>query len=300
MTMAGFRHGGDFVVDGDEVDAHLYLPSRGEDPPVVVMAHGFAGEKSWRLPAFAREFASRGVAALVFDYRGFGDSEGDPRQVVSAAKQTEDWLAAVDAARADSRVGDRVALWGWSLSGGHAVRTAARRDVDAVVAQAPFVDGLATAWHLVRAGGLFYLRNAVRHGLRDLARAATFRSPHYVPVAADPDEFAVLNRPGALAGFRDLVPDDEQFPNRCGARILLTVGRYRPVADADAVDAPTLVVEAERDRIVSGSSVSRLVGRLDDVERVRYDVGHFDLFAGDAFERVADREAAFLERHLLQ
>ncbi|MEF8773916.1 MAG: alpha/beta fold hydrolase [Halobacteriales archaeon] len=297
--MAGFRHGADFAVDGDGVDAHLYLPSRGEDPPVVVMAHGFAGEKSWRLPAFARAFAGRGVAALVFDYRGFGDSEGDPRQVVSPTRQADDWLAAVEAARDDARVGDRVALWGWSFSGGHAVRTAARRDVDAVVAQAPFVDGLATAGHLVRAGGLSYLTGATWHGLRDIARAATFRSPHYVPVAADPDEFAVLNRPGALAGLRDLVPDDEEFPNRCAARILLTVGRYRPIADADAVDAPTLVVEAERDRIVSRSSVSRLVERLDDVERVRYDAGHFDLFSGEAFERVADREAAFLERHLL-
>lgn len=37
--------------------------------------------------------------------------------------------------------------------------------------------------------------------------------------------------------------------------------------------------------------------RLDDVERVRYPVGHFDMYTSEAFEEVVEREGAFLERH---
>jgi alpha-beta hydrolase superfamily lysophospholipase len=296
--MAGFRHGADFAVDGDRIDGHLYLPPRGDDPPVVVLAHGFAGEKAWRLPAFARAFASEGLAAMTFDYRGFGDSEGEPRHLVDPARHVEDWLAAVETARADDRVGDDLALWGTSFSGGHALATAARTDVDAVVAQVPFLDGRATVANLVRAGGWPYLKGALWHGARDWLRGLARRSPHYVPVAGEPDEFAALNRPGTLDGYRSMVPDDGAFPNRCAARILLKTGFYRPLAAAGDVDCPTLLVEAERDRIVPGSAVDAAVERLDDVERVRYDCGHFDPYVGEWFERVVEREATFLARHL--
>jgi alpha-beta hydrolase superfamily lysophospholipase len=40
------------------------------------MAHGFGAERAFQLPADADRFVDRGVAALLFDYRGFGDSEG--------------------------------------------------------------------------------------------------------------------------------------------------------------------------------------------------------------------------------
>ena len=40
------------------------------------------------------------------------------------------------------------------------------------------------------------------------------------------------------------------------------------------------------------------MNRLDDVERVRYPVGHFDVYTGEIFETVVDREIEFLSRHL--
>ena len=40
----------------------------------VVLAHGFGGVKEARLDAYAERFAAAGYAALVFDYRHFGDS----------------------------------------------------------------------------------------------------------------------------------------------------------------------------------------------------------------------------------
>ena len=45
---------------------------------MIVMAHGLSGTRRDRLGAFAERFAAAGVAALVFDHRGFGDSSGEP------------------------------------------------------------------------------------------------------------------------------------------------------------------------------------------------------------------------------
>jgi fermentation-respiration switch protein FrsA (DUF1100 family) len=95
--------------------------------PCVVMAHGFGATKEGRLDAYAERFVERGMAALVFDYRHFGDSSGDPRQLIDIGRQHEDWQAAVEKARSlDGIDADRIALWGSSNSGGHVVWVAAR------------------------------------------------------------------------------------------------------------------------------------------------------------------------------
>ena len=132
-----------FRSDGLECAAWLYTPE-GEGPhPCVVMAHGFSAVREQRLDAYAERFAAAGMAVLVFDYRHFGASQGEPRQLLSIARQLADWRAAVAHARnlpdVDAR---RVAVWGSSFSGGHVVAVAAGDPaIAAVVSQAPFTDG---------------------------------------------------------------------------------------------------------------------------------------------------------------
>src|SRR5688572_11896313 len=85
----------------DRCHAWLYLPSDadGAPPPVLVMAHGLGAVKALRLGAFAERFQAEGYACLVFDYRNFGESEGEPRELLSIRRQREDWRAAVAFAR---------------------------------------------------------------------------------------------------------------------------------------------------------------------------------------------------------
>jgi dipeptidyl aminopeptidase/acylaminoacyl peptidase len=67
----------------------LWLPDeRGEPPPVVIMAHGFGAQMDFGLPAFAERFVEKGMAVFMFDYRNFGKSEGEPRNLVSPIKDT--------------------------------------------------------------------------------------------------------------------------------------------------------------------------------------------------------------------
>jgi len=120
----------------------LYLPAGSGLPPVVVMAHGFAGTRDVGLAPIAEHFAQNGIAAFVFDYRSFGASGGLPRQLVDPWQQLEDWRAALALVRARHDVGgDRVALWGSSLGAGHALVVASEdHNLRAVVAQAPLID----------------------------------------------------------------------------------------------------------------------------------------------------------------
>lgn len=290
-----------FASEGTACAAWLYLPDV-DDPPIVVVAHGFGGTRRMALPAYAERLAEAGVAVLLFDYRGFGDSGGKPRNVVSPRKHLADWNAAVDhAASLEGVDGDRLGLAGWSFSGGHGLVTASRRDdVGAYAGLVPFSDGGRTLASVLRRQGPRFGLRATAAGLRDLGRAATFRSPHYVPLVGQPGEVAPLSTPGAEEGYRSIVPDDvpEEEWNRCAARVLLTVGLYRPVGHASEVDCPALVVQATEDELVPSSTVDRLVRELDDVERLRLDCGHFEPYHEPLFDVAAGRLVGFFDRHL--
>ena len=152
--------------------AWVYRPE-GDGPfPCVVLAHGWTGVREQRLDAFAERFAAEGMAAVVFDYRHFGASGGEPRQLLDIGLQVEDWGAAVGFARGLSFVdADRIALWGTSFSGGHVQKLAADdARIAAVIAQVPFADGLRNlpSW------GPLWLRLTVA-GLRDQLGAALGR-----------------------------------------------------------------------------------------------------------------------------
>ena len=90
--------------------------------PLVLMAHGFAAEKSFGLIPYAEQFVRRGLAVMLFDYRHFGGSGGEPRNLVSCRRQRQDWQAALDFARRLPGIdAAKIALWGSSFSGGHVV-----------------------------------------------------------------------------------------------------------------------------------------------------------------------------------
>ena len=124
----------------------LWLPAGVSKPPVVIMAHGFGATIEYGLKPFAERFAQAGLAVVLFDYRGFGRSGGQPRQVVDGEEHVKDWVQAIDAVAQRPEVnGQRLGIWGSSYSGGHVLRAAAARPalVKAVSSQVPFEIGRA-------------------------------------------------------------------------------------------------------------------------------------------------------------
>jgi pimeloyl-ACP methyl ester carboxylesterase len=261
------------------------------------MAHGFGAEKSFGLPPFAERFVRRGMAAYVFDYRCFGESEGEPRNLVHPFRHLQDWKAAIDHVRGLPGIDSgRLALWGSSFGGGHVIVTASREPgVAAIVAQVPFVDSLAS----IRTTGWGHAWRAVRAGFRDLFRALTGRPPYCVPIVGTPDNFALMNTPDALPGVLSLIPEDATWQNACPARIALIMSFYRPRLAAARVRCPALIVMAEKDSLIPAEAVESTARRMPNARLLRMPVGHFDVYTGSGFEEAAEGEASFLAEHLL-
>src|SRR5438094_2792153 len=159
---------------GDECRAWLFMPDA-ERPPLVILGHGLGATREYGLEPFARRFADAGIAALTFTYRHFGDSGGQPRQLLDIERQLGDWAAALAYARTLDRFDtSRIALWGTSFGGGHVIEAAARDgSVGAVVSQCPFTDGLAAT----RAASPRSLVRALAPALRDALARIRRRPP---------------------------------------------------------------------------------------------------------------------------
>jgi len=279
-----------FLSGSEPCAAWLYRPPRknAESLPIVVMAHGLSGTRRDRLGAFAERFSAAGLFALVFDHRGFGESDGEPDRF-DPARQLEDWQAAIDFARAIPGVDpERVVTFGSSMGGGNALAAAAAdKRVAAAISQVPFLD---------------ILRQAHRSGPRVSARMllAAARGD-YLPAVGSPREAAFINAPGAEAGWRHVVEtgEDSRWRNRVSARWLL--GRpFRPARLAPKLHCPWLVCVGESDRVARPGPAIAAARRAPQGELRTYPgVDHFDIYDGPEHETVVADQLDFLRRHLL-
>ncbi|MGS0764617.1 alpha/beta hydrolase [Syntrophomonas curvata] len=290
------RTDADFYSQKTRCAAWLYRPEGVDNPPVIIMAHGFAAERAFRLPAFAEYFAGHGLAVLLFDYRCFGDSDGTPRNLVSCRRHLQDWQAAIDhVSELEGVDRQRIALWGSSFSGGHVLVAAANNpEISAVVSQVPFVDGVSST---MSRGPGFMLR-ASGHGLRDFIRCLFGRPPHYVPVVGEPGTFAVMNTPESMPGYTRMKPPGSNWQNRCPARILPLSMFYRPITRAAGVKCPVLLIMAEQDSLIPRRKVEQTASRLSSAELLRLTGGHFEVYFDQCFEYAVEKELAFLTEHL--
>ena len=277
----------------------LYLPAGIPKPPVIIMAHGFAAIRAFRLPAFADLFARAGMAVFFFDYRTFGDSEGEPRHWVSPGRHRADWRAALThVAGMDSIDPARIILWGTSYSGGHVLALAAERPpIAAVIAQLPHVSGFATMFNLSVADML----RAVGAGLSDLAGMAIGR-PHYSPVVGRTGTFAAMSSPGSWDGWfamgtPDMASEKDHWENKVLSRAFLTLPWFSPTFSAHRISVPTLVIAGRNDTVTPPHAAERAAAKIPKGEFFWLPSNHFEPYVSPVFEENMRLQLDFLRRH---
>jgi uncharacterized protein len=268
----------------------------------LVMAAGLAVTKEPGTDRLAARLHAAGFTVLAIDFRHLGESDGEPRQVTPFAEQRADFEAAIAFARTLPGVDpDRVAIWGFSSSGGHVLRVAAGTPgLAAAVAHAPLADGLAAFPNALRhqaplAGARFFAR-----GLRDLVGRRLGRAPLLVPLAGPRGTVTSLTTPDAQTGAAALNPDDAypEWRQEVAAGSALATGFYRPGRAAARVACPLLVVVYDDDGVAPPSAAAAAGARAPRGEVAHLPGGHYAAFL-DQHEPTIDVLLAFLRRHLL-
>ncbi len=285
---------------GDTECAAWHYP--GSNGACVIMAGGFAVTKEPATDLFAKRFRDAGFAVLAFDYRRLGDSGGLPRQVVRIREQLADWQAAIGFAATLPGVDPaRLAVWGFSASGGHVFRVAARNPgLAAAIAQTPNADGPAAARNAARHQKPLAMLRFTGRGALDAIGGLAGRQPRLVPLAGEPGIVALLTTPDALDGGSALDPDN-RYPDwlqAVAARSALRIGFYRPGRYASRVRCPLLVVVCDQDQSALAGPAVGAARRAPRAELVHLAGGHYAPFL-DGHEQAVDAELAFLRVHLL-
>lgn len=278
--------------------ADLYLPTNTRERlPCVVMGHGFTGTKDLGLPVFAREFAANGFAALVFDYRHFGKSEGEPRQIIDVNKQRQDFQAAVECARNIDRIDpERIILWGSSLAAGHVLAVSARDPrIAATIAMVPFIDAKkGKGSEKTPAGTMFKLMNAAMY---DFIRGLFNLRPVYVPAVGKPGDYAVMTEPGALEITEELMREGSTWRNEFAPRVAFAMPTYIE-GTIEKLKSPLLFCIAEHDVQASKEFASDLARKATLGEVHTYPAGHFGLYVGEMRDRTISDQITFLRKYV--
>ena len=284
----------EFISGTSKCVADLYLPDGNKITPVIVMAHGFAGERKARLPAFAERFCDAGYAVFLFDYRGFGDSEGEPRQLVSPWRQLDDWRAAISYVRSLTSVDSkRLMLWGTSFSGGHVVKLASEDfNIHAVISQIPFTSGV----NLAMSNSFSEIASMSLAGIKDYARSVVGASPFTYPVVARPGHKAIMNTAESYDGYLQLFPEDTQWVNAVPARINLQIPFYNPNLTAHKIKCPVLVLAGSDDSLIPATLIKKMADDINYAEYVELKSNHFEPYVGECFEKNIALQLDFLKR----
>jgi dienelactone hydrolase len=287
----------EFKVGNERCAAWLYRPADTTGPaPAVVLGTGFSCVRDQGLDRFAERFAAAGFAALAFDYRHFGDSEGRPRQLALASRQRDDYRAALRFVRSLPEVdSDRIALWGYSFGGGHVQHLATTEPgIAAAICVAPVVNQLSSL-HLI--GGLPLLGRLLAAGARDLVRALRGADPYLIPAVGPPGSGAVLSSPDSVPGVAAMTPPGSTWRNEVCPRVAWAPP-YLLQRRVRRIPCPILYCITEEDDVNPPALGRRAAAAAPAGELRLYPGGHYELGNEAVYAPMAADQVEFLRARL--
>lgn len=272
--------------------------------PTVVMAHGTSATLRMVALDYARAFARAGLAALVYDHRNFGCSDGEPRLEINPWIQCRGYMDALTFAASHPAVDpDRLALWGDSYSAGEVVVVSAcDARAKASVAQCP-VFGASLPPLLPSAETFATIKATVSTG--DVAGTPESTMGPLPVVSHDQAGTPSLLAP--IQAFRWFIEyggrPGSGWTNRVTRVIPPTSAPYSPYLCSPHVQAEMLLMVAPDDEMIHANyAVARSAFALMPAGARWYDIadGHFGLLwcPGDRFEEAVSVQSTFLRERL--
>ncbi len=276
----------------EKLAVRVYRSQEMTQSPAVLLCNGFCSIQDVLLPDIAAQFAQAGYHAITFDYRGFGDSEGEPGRVVPAC-QIEDIISVLQWCQSQEFIDPaRIGLWGTSLGGCHVFEVAVRHpDVKCIISQMAFADGEFLVTQDMEP-------NEKKRFMATLTRMARKKKltgeELLVPI------IKVMTDEESRIFFKQLKKDYPASDITIPYLTVLEAILYRPAEAAAQVLQPTLVMLAEKDKVVPVANGIALYQAITAEKscRIQLNASHYDMFRPPHLPEVAAQEIEWLRAHL--
>jgi fermentation-respiration switch protein FrsA (DUF1100 family) len=285
----------EFYSEGSKIAAHLYFPDNyqpGTDLPAIILCHGFAGIKEFLLPEYARSFAAAGYIALIFDYRGFGESEGERGRLVPAEQVVDirnaitfmETLPEVDTAR--------IGLWGSSFGGANVITTTAiDQRVRCLVAQLTFGSGERMI--------LGDLGAAEREKLLGTLKKARERMViKNKSLSLTPDQ--ILTDPDSKAFYQSSLQKYPALQTKIPLTTLQHIIEYKPEVSIASLSIPVLIIGADQDIVCPVLESRRLFEKAVEPKElfIIENAKHYDVYSGENFVKSSGKAREWYDKYL--
>ncbi len=297
----------EFAAAGTTLRGWFYPAPKASGPaPCVVLQHGFSAVKEMHLDTYAQHFQAAGLACLVYDHPGFGDSDNlpaTPRHEVDPWQQIRCIQHAITYAQSRPEVdANRIGLWGSSYGAANAYVTAAiDRRIKAVVGQVPAISGSESFKHLVRIDNWAAMDAAfAAERTAQMGGAA----PTYIPVAAeDPTALSALPTADSWTFFADYLdkPERSRWKNQVTLMSMEYFRGYEPGKYIPMIaPTPLLMVVAPDDRLVDGRLATAAFDTAGYPKQLTLvPGGHFDAYVGEGFKVSGNAARDWFVTHLM-
>ncbi|EJC99630.1 alpha/beta-hydrolase [Fomitiporia mediterranea MF3/22] len=283
---------------GVNLDVWLYKPARPAPFPVIVAGPGLTVVKAAGFQPFGERWAEAGYASLILDFRFFGDSDGEPRNLAVIKKQVEDYRSVLQWARQHPELFnlDKIVVMG-SASSGLVMATLAIEEpgLAGAMGHCPLMDGYATLMAGEPKPRLLFWAAV------DWIRSKIGLSPLFIKCAGNPGELALLDTPSVAPGFEFMFAQSgkpfAEYPNTIAPRFSFDLLSSRPGAKLKDAKCPVLVVASKEDDMIPLAVTRKLVEQADGKVRLVEAPGtHFDiLHGGKGFDVNINAQLAFLQ-----
>lgn len=241
----------EFKVGHETLIGKLYLPQKpGDQTPAAIVTGAWFTVKEQMADRYAQELAQRGVIAMTFDFRGWGESQGARRQMEVPARKIEDIKAAAAFLRSIPEIGGRkVHGLGICASAGYMVTAAtASDDLASIALVAPWLHDQKIVQQVY--GGSEGVAKLIAAGRQAEAEFASSGKQTFLPAASTTDSRALMfNIPYYTETDRGMIPAWRNEVDPAFWEGWLTFDAQKPAAN---LKQPLLIVHSEAAAIPQG------------------------------------------------
>ncbi|PXY02009.1 alpha/beta hydrolase [Marinifilum breve] len=288
-----------FESKGVKLVGDVFYPAnydQGKKYPAIIVTGAWTTVKEQMPMLYAKKLAEKGFITMVFDFRGWGESEGNNRYLEDPIRKTEDIVAAAEYLKTRSDVASKeVGGLGVCASSGYMIKAYTENAFNSVAIVAPWLHNEAIATPVY--GGEESVKNLIALGDKAQKEFEAKGELQVITAASTTDKNSLMYQaPYYTEKDRGLIPEFDNKFNIASWRPWLT---FDAIQYADQLPGKVLFVESESIALPQGSKAFKAIAG-DKVESVNLPgVTQFDFYdKPEPVEKSVNSVAAFMTKEL--